>query len=332
VYRSYRNQYTSLSTPTAATIVTENENIHPTHSEEPAQETSHHIYGYEQFQAFHQDHVHGRQGNVEIQGPTSSQQTTAPSLVLADYLLGDEAFSDLRTFPTRSPTHPVLVSELESTTAHATTLAAPFQASSPKSIRAKRNAPNESTQLLTNLQNRQYSSIENTEDATTHPLPQRKRLCTQAISNATISARSTPVHSSAPSNTPREEVTSAIDIYNAPQDLLLTAFHMCPEAGQMWNGPAPFSLHTTPLAFHPRTESMILSKYVEDPISRMSETPDDKTFIHYKIPTVPVSENCYSTESLKSLPDNATVSDIQRRLNLNNDTHSWLLVRVSSSV
>jgi hypothetical protein len=168
--------------------------------------------------------------------------------------------------------------------------------------------------------------------ATTHLLPQRKRPCTQAISSATISARSMSVHSSALSNTPRGEEISAMDIYNVRQDPLLTAFHLYPEAGQMWNGPAPFLLHTTPLAFHPRIGSMTLSKYVEDPISRMSETPDDKIFIHYNIPTIPVSENCNSNQSLKPLPDNAAVSDIWQRLDLDNDTHNWLLVRVSSSV
>ncbi|KAF1358625.1 hypothetical protein EJ07DRAFT_156468 [Lizonia empirigonia] len=128
---------TPLSAPTAATIVTENENIQPTHSEEPAQENTHHIYGYGQFQAFHQaheDHIHGRLNNVEIQGPTCNQQTTAPSLVIADYLLGDEAFSDLRTFPTYFPTHPVPVSELESTMARATTSAAPLQASTGRAF------------------------------------------------------------------------------------------------------------------------------------------------------------------------------------------------------
>jgi hypothetical protein len=148
--------------PTASAIVTTNESIQPTHPEKPAQETAHPVYGYGQFQAFHQaheDYVHGRLNNVEIQGSTCSQQTIAPSLVLADYSLGDETFRDLRTIPTRFPTHPVPVSKLESTIVRATNSAAPLQASSPKVTRAKRNALNKNTQLL-------KSSIENTEDAT----------------------------------------------------------------------------------------------------------------------------------------------------------------------
>jgi hypothetical protein len=68
-------------------------------------------------------------------------------------------------------------------------------------------------------------------------------------------------------------------------------------------------------------------------ISRTSKTPDDKIFIHYKIetiPPIPVSVNCHLGQSLQSLPDNTTVSEIWRRLALNNETHSQLLVRLSS--
>jgi hypothetical protein len=188
------------ASPTAPAIVTENENIQPTHPEQPAQETAYHIPGYEQFQALHQAHedfLHGRLNNVEIQGPTYNLQTTAPSLVLADHLLVDETLNDLRTFPTRVPTHLVPVSELESTMARATTSAAPLQASSPKITQGVRNTPNESIQLPKNLRHQQSGSIENIEDATTLPLPQHKHLRIQAFSSATISARAVPVHSSA---------------------------------------------------------------------------------------------------------------------------------------
>jgi hypothetical protein len=85
--------------------------------------------------------------------------------------------------------------------------------------------------------------------------------------------------------------------------------------------------YTTLISFYPRTESMISTKSVHDLISRMSETPDDKTFIHYTIPATPVSKNRHLT-----VPDNATLSDIWKRLKLDYNTYIELLVRVSYSV
>jgi hypothetical protein len=197
--------------PTAAATVAGNANIQSAYPEEPAQKMIDHIYNYGQrtdFSQAHEDNIHGRLNNVETRVPMWNQQTTAPRQSPANVQLEHGASSDMRTCPTRFPTH--------------------------------------------------------------------------AISNS----------------------------------------------------PALFSLHTIPQAFVPRTESMILFNSVEDPISRKSGTPGDKTFIHYNIqtiPTIPVSENHHSTQSLKSLPENATASTIWQRLGLDNATHNWLLVRVSSS-
>jgi hypothetical protein len=77
---------------------------------------------------------------------------------------------------------------------------------------------------------------------------------------------------------------------------------------------------------------MILSNSVEDTISKISEAPGNKSFIHFNIPTIPKIPVSEPLSVSSHLPDDVNMTEVWKRLGIDHATHSLLLVWVCPSV